>query len=82
MTRFGSHVEYQRFLFDHILDVLLRHWDVSMRELGSQSLRFICLHDMSILAPLAIEKSVSDFHFYFEMIKHLNSITGPSSGIL
>jgi tubulin-specific chaperone D len=55
----GSHIEYQRFLFDHILDVLLRHWDVSVRELGSQSLRLICLRDMSTLAPLAIEKSVS-----------------------
>jgi hypothetical protein len=80
LTCFGSHVEYQRFLFDHILDVLLRHWDVSMRELGSQSLRFICLHDMSILAPLAIEKSVSNF--FFEVIKYLNSIIGPSSRIL
>ena len=55
-----------------------------MRELGSQSLRFICLHDMSMLAPLAIEKSVSKFYF-LETIKHLNRIffiTGPSSGIL
>ena len=34
-----------------------------MRELGSQSLRFICLHDMPILAPLAIEKSVSNSSF-------------------
>jgi len=74
---FGSHIEYQRFLFDHILDVVLRHWDVSMRELGSQSLRFICLRNMSILAPLAIEKSVSKFPYRDRYSTY--NFTDPSS---
>ncbi|KAF8908871.1 TBCD protein [Gymnopilus junonius] len=52
------HPEYRNFLFDHILDVVLRHWDQSMRELGSQSLRLICSHDLDVLAPRAMEKYV------------------------
>ncbi|CAA7261517.1 unnamed protein product [Cyclocybe aegerita] len=52
------HAEYRRFLFDHVLDVVLRHWDLGMRELGSQSLRLICSQDLHTLIPLAIDKSV------------------------
>ncbi|KAG6814258.1 hypothetical protein H0H92_015373 [Tricholoma furcatifolium] len=48
----------QVFLLNHILDVTLRHWDPTMRELGSQSLGLICLQDIDILGPVAIEKSV------------------------
>ncbi|KAF8957293.1 tubulin folding cofactor D C terminal-domain-containing protein [Flammula alnicola] len=54
----AEHPEYRDFLFDHLLNVVLRHWDISMRELGSQSLRLICSHDLYILAPRAIEKIV------------------------
>ncbi|KAF8158379.1 TBCD protein [Crassisporium funariophilum] len=54
----AEHAEYRNCLFDHIVDVVLRHWDISMRELGSQSLRLICLHDMSGLAPRAIGRCV------------------------
>ncbi|KDR82781.1 hypothetical protein GALMADRAFT_220773 [Galerina marginata CBS 339.88] len=53
----AEHAEYRTFLFEHLLDVVLRHWDISMRELGSQSLRLICAHDLQVLAPRAIEKS-------------------------
>ncbi|KAH9480301.1 Tubulin-specific chaperone D [Psilocybe cubensis] len=54
----AEHVEYRDFLLDHLLDVVLRHWDLSMRELGSQSLRLIISLDLHVLAPRAIEKSV------------------------
>ncbi|KAF8955289.1 TBCD protein [Flammula alnicola] len=54
----AEHPEYRDFLFDHLLNVVLRHWDISMRELGSQSLRLICSHDLYVLAPRAIEKIV------------------------
>ncbi|KAF8194167.1 TBCD protein, partial [Pholiota molesta] len=52
----AEHIEYRDFLFDHLIDVVLRHWDISMRELGSQSLRLICSHDLYVLAPRAIDK--------------------------
>ncbi|PPR01746.1 hypothetical protein CVT24_001566 [Panaeolus cyanescens] len=54
----AEHAEYRVAFFDHILDVVLRHWDIRMRELGSQSLKLICSHDLSGLAPRAIEKLV------------------------
>ncbi|KAF9046718.1 armadillo-type protein [Panaeolus papilionaceus] len=54
----AEHVEYRVAFFDHILDVVLRHWDIRMRELGSQSLKLICSHDLFVLAPRAIDKSV------------------------
>jgi tubulin-specific chaperone D len=47
------------FLFDHLLNITLRHWDLTMRQLGAQSLRLICLQDLQSLGPKAIEKSVS-----------------------
>ncbi|KNZ80978.1 Tubulin-specific chaperone D [Termitomyces sp. J132] len=63
----AQHEEYQTFLLNHVLDVTLRHWDPTMRELGSQSLRSICLGSLDIFGPMAIEKSahsidVSDLH--------------------
>ncbi|KAG7443080.1 TBCD protein [Guyanagaster necrorhizus] len=47
----ADHPEYRRYLFDHVLDVPLRHWDVNLRQLASQSLRLICLLDLSGLGP-------------------------------
>ncbi|KAJ7600517.1 TBCD protein [Mycena floridula] len=53
----AEHSEYRMFLFDHIINVTLRHWDITMRELGAQSLRLICLQDMSGLGPQAIART-------------------------
>ncbi|KAI5896933.1 ARM repeat-containing protein [Schizophyllum commune H4-8] len=53
----AEHPEYRIFLFDHLLDVTLRHWDPSMRRLGSQSLRLLCLLDLDVLGPKAVEKA-------------------------
>ncbi|KAF8208916.1 TBCD protein [Mycena galopus ATCC 62051] len=50
----AEHVEYRGFLFDHLLNVTARHWDVSMRRLGAQSLRLICLPDLHVLGPVVI----------------------------
>ncbi|KAG5648314.1 hypothetical protein DXG03_004886 [Asterophora parasitica] len=66
----AHHPEYRPFLMNHVLNVVLRHWDPAMRELGSQSLRLICLEDLSTLGPEAIVKStrlldcidISDLH--------------------
>ncbi|TFK40548.1 TBCD protein [Crucibulum laeve] len=52
----AEHAEYQQFLLDHVVDVVLRHWDIAMRELGSQSLRHICLLDPDSLVPKATFK--------------------------
>ena len=52
------------FVFDHLLGVTLRHWDVNMRELGAQSLRHICLEDLRGLGPQTIGKSVSPQESY------------------
>ncbi|KAF8073788.1 armadillo-type protein [Lyophyllum atratum] len=65
-----GHPEYRPFLLNHVLDVVLRHWDATMRELGSQSLRLICQIDLATLGPEACAKStrlldsidVSDLH--------------------
>ncbi|KAG6841983.1 hypothetical protein C0991_004474 [Blastosporella zonata] len=54
----AQHQEYRISLMNHILNVTLRHWDPSMRELGSQSLRAICIHDLNTLGTIAIEKSI------------------------
>ncbi|KAG6877463.1 hypothetical protein C0993_007080 [Termitomyces sp. T159_Od127] len=66
----AQHEEYRTFLLNHVLDVTLRHWDPTMRELGSQSLRFICLENLDVLGPIVIKKAtrildsidVSDLH--------------------
>ena len=52
-------MDYRDSLFDHVLDVVLRHWDPAMRELGSQSLRLICSTDPLMLAPQASVKAVN-----------------------
>jgi hypothetical protein len=49
-------------LFDHILNVTLRHWDSSMRELGAQSLALICSTDLAKLGPEGSRRAVSDQH--------------------
>ncbi|TFK74799.1 TBCD protein [Pluteus cervinus] len=53
----AEHPEYRSFLFDHLIDVTVRHWDISMRQLGSQSLRFICQFELSVLGSQAIERA-------------------------
>jgi hypothetical protein len=58
MVSIFRYAEYRRFLFDHLLDVVIRHWDLTMRELGAQSLRLICAHDLDGLAHVAINKLV------------------------
>jgi hypothetical protein len=52
------HAEYRGFLFDHLLNVTARHWDVSMRRLGAQSLRLICVADLRVLGPVVITRAV------------------------
>ncbi|KAL1744501.1 armadillo-type protein [Schizophyllum fasciatum] len=49
----AEHAEYRVFLFDHLLSVTLRHWDASMRRLGSQSLKLLCALDIDTLGPQA-----------------------------
>ncbi|ESK95004.1 tubulin-specific chaperone d [Moniliophthora roreri MCA 2997] len=47
----AQHKEYATILFNHLLDVTLRHWDVTMRSLASQSLRLICFCDLARFGP-------------------------------
>lgn len=47
----AEHPEYRSHLIDHLLNVVLRHWDIGMRELGSQSLRAICELSLLDLGP-------------------------------
>ncbi|KAF5382770.1 hypothetical protein D9615_002931 [Tricholomella constricta] len=66
----AQYLDYRPFLLNHVLDVVLRHWDPAMREIGSQSLRLICRADLPALGPEAVAKStrllnsidVSDLH--------------------
>ncbi|KAF5311690.1 hypothetical protein D9611_009412 [Ephemerocybe angulata] len=51
----AQHPEYRDFLLDHVLNVVLRHWDVSIRELGSQSLKNLCLIDLDSMATKALQ---------------------------
>ncbi|PCH40083.1 ARM repeat-containing protein [Wolfiporia cocos MD-104 SS10] len=53
----AEHNDYRDFLISHLLNVTLRHWDPSMRQLGSQSLRAICQLDLRILAPSAAHRT-------------------------
>ncbi|KAG7088453.1 hypothetical protein E1B28_012444 [Marasmius oreades] len=64
------HEEYTPFLFDHLLNVTLRHWDATMRRLASQSLRLICLCNLAKFGPEGIVRAaklmdsadISDLH--------------------
>ncbi|QRW06519.1 tubulin folding cofactor D [Ceratobasidium sp. AG-Ba] len=38
--------EYRQPLIDHVMKVVLRHWDPKIRELGAQALRMMCAVDM------------------------------------
>ncbi|THV05301.1 ARM repeat-containing protein [Dendrothele bispora CBS 962.96] len=58
----AEHIEYRPYLLDHLLNVTLRHWDINMRRLGSQSLRLICMPKISELAPDAISRCVQLLH--------------------
>ena len=50
--------EYRPILVSHVIGVTLRHWDPVMRQLGAQSLREICRHDLATLAPSVISRVV------------------------
>ncbi|KAJ7250897.1 armadillo-type protein [Mycena haematopus] len=63
----AEHVEYRAFLFDHLLNVTARHWDVGMRRLGAQALRLICaprtrIWEMGGEAKLLESADVADLH--------------------
>lgn len=61
---------YRQGLINHLTSVTLRHWDPTMRRLGSQSLQLLCRHDLDNLAgatvqtltPLLSTGDVSDTH--------------------
>jgi hypothetical protein len=53
------HTEYRDALLDHLLGVTQRHWDASMRQLGAESLGFICRIDLSRLGPMTVKKAAS-----------------------
>ncbi|KXN88249.1 Tubulin-specific chaperone D [Leucoagaricus sp. SymC.cos] len=55
----AEHPEYRPHLLDHLLNVVLRHWDVGMRELGSQSLRVICEQNLPELGHSTTERVVA-----------------------
>lgn len=69
-VQYVRHAVYQPFLFDHILNVTLRHWDSSMRQLGAQSLQMICMSDLAVLGPQAVHKAVRE-----RLVIHLASLT-------
>ncbi|EGO23938.1 hypothetical protein SERLADRAFT_450239 [Serpula lacrymans var. lacrymans S7.9] len=52
----AEHLEYRSSLIDHLLLVTLRHWDVTMRQLGAQSLRVICELDLHVLGPSCLPR--------------------------
>ncbi|KIJ62569.1 hypothetical protein HYDPIDRAFT_157330 [Hydnomerulius pinastri MD-312] len=47
----AEHIEYRQALIDHLISITLRHWDVTMRQLGAKSLRLICEIDLALLGP-------------------------------
>jgi hypothetical protein len=59
LTTHYRYPEYREFLFDHLLNVTLRHWDSAMRQLGAQSLQRICMLDLATLGPQASFRAVS-----------------------
>lgn len=69
----SRHTEYRLFLIDHLLNVTLRHWDISMRALGAQSLRLICELDLPVLGPECAHQTVcSSSPFIFAASKVLS----------
>jgi hypothetical protein len=52
------HVEYRDAILDHLLNVTRRHWDSSMRELGAQSLRLVCMIDLPRMGSIAFRRAV------------------------
>lgn len=59
------HAEYRTSLLNHVLNVVSRHWDQTMRELGSQSVRLICLVNLPALGPEACSKAVCTSYCLF-----------------
>lgn len=54
---FVSHEDYLHAIVDHLLGVTLRHWDESMRRLGSQSLALVCAPDAIVLGTEVVERA-------------------------
>ncbi|KAA1469978.1 TBCD protein [Dentipellis sp. KUC8613] len=52
----AEHTEYRQILLDHLLNVIVRHWDPAMRQLGAESLRKICELDLLRLANESAER--------------------------
>ncbi|KAF7288586.1 TFCD-C domain-containing protein [Mycena chlorophos] len=77
----AEHDEYREFLFDHLLNVTARHWDISMRQLGAQSLRLVCAPHLQDLGPVAISRAAkllsspdtSDLHGAFLVLAEIAS---------
>ncbi|KAH7098995.1 ARM repeat-containing protein [Auriculariales sp. MPI-PUGE-AT-0066] len=47
---------YRQALMDHVIDIVLQHWDASMRQSGAESLRAICSADPDVLGQLALQQ--------------------------
>ncbi|KIY64974.1 ARM repeat-containing protein [Cylindrobasidium torrendii FP15055 ss-10] len=53
----AEHLEYRDSMLAHLLDISLRHWDINIRTLASESIQMICLKDMEALAPEVFRKA-------------------------
>ncbi|KAH7061742.1 hypothetical protein BKA62DRAFT_779933 [Auriculariales sp. MPI-PUGE-AT-0066] len=49
---------YRQALMDHVIDIVLQHWDASMRQSGAESLRAICSADPDVLGQLALQQLI------------------------
>lgn len=58
-TASGRHAEYRPGLIDHLILITLRHWDITMRQMGAKSVRLICEIDLTSLGPACVSRLVS-----------------------
>jgi len=52
------HPEYRLYLIDHLLNITLRHWDIDIRQLGSQAIHEICQLDLLEIGPIVAARVV------------------------
>ncbi|KAF7979681.1 hypothetical protein HWV62_41685 [Athelia sp. TMB] len=82
----AEHLEYRAPLINHLLTVTLRHWDVSMRQLGAQSLRAICEIDLDVLGKECASKAAKLFQSVdiFEMLFKIphDVVTEPRNDLI
>ena len=61
--------EYRRYLSEHLVDVVITHWDIAVREVAAEAMARIAVLDLDFACSTIIPALVSS-HFHMLYLVH------------